>query len=49
MKSRSNSSNKDEKQVFEAKTFIDIEIFFTGNVLWPVCTETELQNNRKTI
>ena len=33
MKSRSNSSNKDEKQAFEAKTFIDNKILFTGNVL----------------
>ena len=48
MKSRSNSSNKDEKQEFEAKTVIDIKILFTGNVLRPVFTETELQINRKT-
>ena len=48
MKSRSNSSNKDEKQAFEAKTFIDIKILFTGNVLWTVFTETELQINQKT-
>ena len=34
MKSRSNSSNNDKKQAFEAKTFIDIKILFTGNVLW---------------
>ena len=33
MKSRSNSCNGDEKQTFEAKTFIDIKILFTGNVL----------------
>ena len=32
MKSRSNSSSKDERQAFEAKTFIDIKILFTGNV-----------------
>ena len=49
MKSRSNSSNKDEKQDFAAKTFIDIRILFTGNVLRPVFTETELQINRKKI
>ena len=48
MKSRSNSSNKYEKQAFKFKTFIDIKILFTGNVLWPVFTETELQINRKT-
>ena len=33
MKSRTNSSHKDTKQAFEAKTFIDIKILFTGNVL----------------
>ena len=49
MKSRSNKSNKDEKQAFEAKAFIDIKILFTGNVLWPVFTETELQINLKKI
>ena len=48
MKSRSNCSNEDEKQAFEAKTYIDIKILFNGDVLWPVFTETELQINRKT-
>ena len=48
MRSRSNSSNKDEKQAIVAKTFIDINKLFTANVLRSVITETELQINRKT-
>ena len=49
MKSRINSSNNDKKQAFEAKTSIDIKILFTGNVLWPVFTGTELQNQPKNV
>ena len=48
MKSRSNSSNKFEKQTFEAKTVIEIALYLTGNGLGPVFTETELQIDRKT-
>ena len=33
MKSRNNSSNKDEKQAFEAKIFIDVKKLLSGNVL----------------
>ena len=49
MKSRGNSSNKVEKQMFEAKIVIKINLKLTGNRLWPVFTETEQQINRKTI
>ena len=49
MKSRCKSSNKAKKQIFEAKITIEIQLKSTGNGLWPVFTETELQINRKII
>ena len=47
MKSRSNSSNKAEKQISEAKIVIEIKLYFAGNGLWPVFIETDLQIDRK--
>ena len=49
MKSCSNSSNKPEKRMFEAKTVIGIKLWFTGNDFWPVFTETEQQIDRTII
>ena len=43
MKFRSNSSNKANKKMCEAKTVVKINLLFT------VFTETELQINRKFI
>ena len=37
MKSRSNSSNKAKKQMFEAKNIIDMKQKLTGNGFWPTC------------
>ena len=49
IESRSNSSNNDEKQIFEAKTVIEIKLKLTANGCWPVFKETELPIERKTI
>ena len=35
--------------MFEAKIVIEIKLWFTGNGLWPVSTEVELQIDQKTI
>ena len=49
MKSRSNSSNKAEKQMLEAKTVIEIKKNFTGKGSSHVFTDTELQIDQKII
>ena len=43
------SSNKAEKQMFEAKTVIEIKLQYAGNGLLPVFRETEQQIDRKII
>ena len=50
MKSNSsNSSNKNEKQMFKAKNVIKIKIQLTGKGSRPVFTKTDLPVDRKTI
>ena len=49
MKTRSNSSNKAEKQIFEDKTVKQIKLQITGNGFRHEFTETLLQIDRKTI
>ena len=48
MKSRSNSSNKVENQMFETRTVQMINLRLAGNCLRPVFTETEIKIERKT-
>ena len=42
MKSRSNISNKAQKQIPATKSVIEIKLRLTGDGLWPVFTESEL-------
>ena len=48
MKSRSNSSNKNEKHMIEADNVKKINLYPTGNRLRNMFSETELQLDRKT-
>ena len=41
------SSNEAENQMAEFKTGVKIKLLLTGNRLWPVVTETKLQNHWK--
>ena len=48
MKSRSSSSNKNEKHMIEADNVKKVNLYLTGNRLINKFSETELQLDRKT-